>query len=1635
MLDLCNITKYYSDRDLENEAKRIPRPNEDIIIPGIIKTDESLDMAQLEVGCKLNIISSLTTQFDDRSRTLYITGGGVSLSGNPRKPTGIALSEYSQIRKDHDWYTIGNKYGIVNMQTNGSINLSTIGFNNRSIICNNLDLLGSYYANGLINCGKLSIKNHSRMYNTFIGTATGIYIESSSKVDNLNISTPTIFKLHSSSIADSNIECIGLISDTSKIINTKISCGIGYLSNVQIAGDISSNKALFDTNIYNLMTTEGAVVGSSAFWANNVFWNQYADGPPEITFDNGNVIHYGAKVSSPRVNVRFNTTISGILEATKAIQINGVTILRSGLLTVGTILPNSIGININSGIMSCQESAGSLLFSNNGGIINFGSGNFYNTKLNCNSGIINIENKLYLNSGTINNSKINGNNLIAVDAVIINNTSNALNNLVFFSGGPNAPSLGFENLEELEALNDLSGPDIEKLLFDKQQEYYGKNNNNDGFVRTNDGNVYKIEKQGSNWAAANTDGDKIRITEQRKSSNAGLIKNLYCLNGINNGTGQVAELITNQSENRGLIYEAIFRSGAFNYGRAMDASFYDNSISFPDSSGTSVKIFDSVPYNGQADILQIFDNAYTEGFGSLVIVKNSGIISTGVGSYWDVITLYDQSKNYSPSIRKSGAFYDTSECHAGLGTGIVPFYSGCDFSFFDKSKLSTGPISNFRLFFYDNSLSDNVTINNSYFEYYDTSYASGTIITNSSGSFNDNSLASGTIDYAEFYDNSQQLLFVSGCIFNDKSINQKNVHSAIFNDDSYSNSGAVLIASGSGIFYDRSYNLGDIKNIAYFIGGQTYNGGISGLPVIRCSALYFHDGASNRRIIENTQIIEFYSKSINEEILDSNYKIKFSDSATNTASIFNTFDELKFELYSVAKSFSGYTYFPGVTTLSDPVGYPKFINNQSIVFSGFSVNQTFIKDIYNLQFIDNSINNVNYVYSGTSFPLVSVRSNGISFEKSSINQSKISCNYLYFNDNSINNSDLELGQAANIVFMSGSANNGDINSNCYILFDTSGVNNGTISGANDDYQFITASANNGVVSGNCLFDSASNNNGKIYCEYTYMNNFSSNSQYMSGVFFGFNKSYNYGTILATGGSVNFTYDLMSNPGSDPIPIPSVNSGYVDTDLCYLSASDNFGEIQAKNISLISGTNFGSMETQHNVDYGYGPITIYGPMMFSGSTNYGSALGLIDLYYSANNGNLQGPAIHLIKSNTYVSINSPYISFTQESSNIGILSSNNFIGFYDNGSDNSGTINGNEVLFSGGANNSGTVNGSLVTIHTSINSGIINASTRIIMSYANNNGTIDGDYVAIGSTNNESGTLISKTSGIFKDSTNLGFVYNKTIMDNSDNYGTISGSVDFYDSTNNSWVYGGDILFSGSQNYAGMSTITTIQGNISFIDYSSNYGYISDSNCIFLTNSNNYGEIIDSQILFKNTTNNGLISGVSNIIFDSGSRNTGTVSLETDFEEEDDSIKVGSVIFKSGCSNDFNATILASTGLSGYLIPILFDSYSSNNGFISGWYIQFNSSINDGGTIIGNTNFTNSDNLYGNLFGGYTHSFNNSFVYNGAIYGTAYFNNSINSGTIYGSGIFTNNSIHSGIIYGGATFDETSINNGEVYPAN
>lgn len=1570
MLDLCNITKYYSDRDLENKAKRIPRPNEDIIIPGIIKTDESLDMAQLEVGCKLNIISSLTTQFDDRSRTLYITGGGVSLSGNPRKPTGIALSEYSQIRKDHDWYTIGNKYGIVNMQTNGSINLSTIGFNNRSIICNNLDLSGSYYANGLINCGKLSIKNHSRMYNTFIGTATGIYIESSSKVDNLNISTPTIFKLHLSSIADSNIECIGLISDSSNIINTKISCGIGYLSNVQIAGDISSNKALFDTNIYNLMTTEGAVVGSSAFW------NQYADGPPEITFGNANVIHYGAKVSSPRVNVLFNTTISGILEATKAIQINGITILRSGLLTVDTILPNSRGININSGIMSCQESAGSLLFDNNGGIINFGSGNFYNTKLNCNSGIINIENKLYLNSGTINNSKINGNNLIAVDAVIINNTSNALNNLVFFSGGPNAPSLGFENLEELEALNDLSGPDIEKLLFDKQQEYYGKNNNNDGFVRTNDGNVYKIEKNGSNWAEANTDSGKIRITEQRKSSNAGLIKNLYCLNGINNGTGQVAELITNQSENRGLIYEAIFRSGSFNYGKIIDASFYDNSISFPGSSGGSVQIFDSVPYNGQADILQIFDSASTEGFGDLAIVKDSGVINEKQGSYWNIISLYDHGKNYMSSIKRSGAFYNNSECYAGVGTGVGPFYSGCDFTFFDNSKLSIGPISGFRLFFYDNSLSDSVQINDCYFEYHDSSLASGTTITKSSGSFHKNSTASGTINYAEFYDNSQQLFFVSGCVFNDKSINQKNVHSAIFKDDSYSNTGAVLVSGGSGIFYDRSYNLGDIKNKAYFIGNKTYNGGVSGNPTISCSALYFFDGASNQRKITNTQTIEFYTKSINEQLLDNNETIKFSNRAINAtgSNITNTRGELKFETYSEAKSM-GYIY----DIKKSAVGSPFFDNNISIVFSGFSINQTFIDNTQNLLFIDNSINNVNYVYSGTSFPLVSVQSDFITFDKSSINQSKIDCSYLLFNDNSINNSDLHLYRTASIVFSDGSKNNGDIFSVCSILFDRSGVNGGTISGA-DSYSFIYSSINNGTVSGDCFFDYGSSNNGKIYCTTTSMNNASSNNQYISGISFNFNESYNRGTILATGGSINF-----SNMPHKTVSIPSINFGYANTDSCFLSASHNAGEIHAKNITMGSGVNSGLMETQHIVDYGSGPITVYGPILFSGSSNYGIMVGgIIDIKYNSHNFNsVKADAVSFVESSNSGSIETDFVLFTDLSPNFGIVSNKGETAFYGNGSDNIGTINGGgNISFFSGANNLGLANGSLITIRNGINTGVINASINTDMIGGTNSGTINGDYRLISSYNN--GILIASSTGLLIQSSNEGQIYNRIIMEESTNFGEglISGVIDFLGGTNSSWAYG-QILFSGSQNHSSHPIFFPfISGDISFIDYSNNYGYILGSTCSFLTNSNNFGTITDSQTLFRNTSNFGIVTGLCNTVFESGSYNRGTIAMLG-----------GSVIFKSGCSNHQDGIILNYYGDGS---TVLFGPISSNNGFVSGGQ-----------------------------------SFNNSYN-NGQIYGSSYFDNSINFGTIYGTGFFTNGSIHKGVVYGYATFDETSINSGEIY---
>lgn len=1223
MLNFCDSEKYYTDKNLENKAKRNPRSNEDVEIPTIIKNNESLNMAQAQ-SCGLNKISALTIKFDDRLRILDITGGDTLLPGNPRKPTGVALSGYSQIRKDHDWYTIGDKYGINDLQTNGSVDLSIIGFNNQSIICNNLNLIGSCYANGLINCGKLEIKNNSRMYNTFIGTATGVFIESLSKVDSLNISTPTILKLgSSSSIADSDISCVSLVSLSTKIIDTKISCGIAYLSNTTIAGEISSNKVLadkYDEELYSIMRTEGADIvrpynPNITVYAND--WQRYAGGPPEITFGPGNIIRYGATVSAPRVDIKRNVSVSGILESTQAIRVlNGISIQKSGVLTVNNILPNFSGITINSGIMSCEETIGPGLFTNNGGIINFGTGNFMNNKIICNSGIINISNNLHLNSGNINDTIINGNNLIVLDAITINNKSQALNNLVFFSGG--------------------------------------------------------------------------------QSINNGIINNLYCLNGINNGTGIKAELIYGTSANNqnATIIDCVFRSGAINSGIVMSASFYDNSISEPTSSGGYIKIFDSVRHDGKADVLEIYDSGSTKGFGKTAIVNNFGILNTGLESYWDTITVYNNGINYVPGIKISGSFYDTSKCHAASGTGLKPFYSGCDLSFFDASRLSinnSGEINAFRLFFYDNSLSDNIIISGCYFEYHNSSLASGTTIADSSGSFHQYSIASGNIDYAEFYDNSIQKSFLYSGVFYGNSINEKDVHSAIFNDNSYNASGGVLASGGSGIFYDRSYNLGDIKNIAYFIGEKTYNGGLlpSGEPTMTCSELYFSDGATNKRKISDTDKISFINKSINSESLESNTNIFFQNNAINFSDIKNT-ESLNFRFGSESHS-DGYLYITGVGM----TGNPKLTNNIAIIFSGNSINKTYISNTQNLTFIDGSINNVVYIDQDNN-SLVSVIADNISFMSGSINNCQVECSNLSFSVNSNNNSYLKIDNT-NISFISGSNNSSLIEAkSCSVAFSSYSINYGTLnSDSSSSNSFTDYSQNIGVCSGNTTFIDDSINQGTT----------NTDSEHTSTSFI--NKSINNGVVnqYAVFATVSFA-DASMNSGilyseddnsSSNFSSSSANDGIIYGNATFIDDSINRGTINNG-----SGTSSSSF-TNRSMNIG----SIYNLSNFTNeSVNKGKIFNNCEFsVHSENEGTINGDA-----------------SFNNDSINKGTINGN--VNFVD-GSVNEKIIIGNTSFIESVNNQEGTIDGNANFNESSVNNGTINGNT-IFDEYSVNNGTINGN---------------------------------------------------------------------------------------------------------------------------------------------------------------------------------------------------------------------------------------------------------------------------------------------------------------------
>lgn len=244
MINLCNTNAYSFDENGDQPSKRKPRPTEDIEIMGIIRSDETIDMAAAG-GCGLSGIGAITLQFDNNNRTLTIQGNGSILDpNNPRQPDPeelTTLTDINPLRVAHGWYTINPSYSIGSISSNSKLKISNIGLNNNTINASATEVNNAAYANGIINSENLKILNSSYFYGTSIECSGG-FISANSKCDSTSWSLD-YFELKNSSLADSSVETSYMTTEGAKLIDCNIDAGGVTFDTTVIQSSISQNTA------------------------------------------------------------------------------------------------------------------------------------------------------------------------------------------------------------------------------------------------------------------------------------------------------------------------------------------------------------------------------------------------------------------------------------------------------------------------------------------------------------------------------------------------------------------------------------------------------------------------------------------------------------------------------------------------------------------------------------------------------------------------------------------------------------------------------------------------------------------------------------------------------------------------------------------------------------------------------------------------------------------------------------------------------------------------------------------------------------------------------------------------------------------------------------------------------------------------------------------------------------------------------------------------------------------------------------------------------------------------------------------------------------------------------------------------
>jgi len=605
---------------------------------------------------------------------------------------------------------------------------------------------------------------------------------------------------------------------------------------------------------------------------------------------------------------------------------------------------------------------------------------------------------------------------------------------------------------------------------------------------------------------------KVKSSQLTNSNNYGIINEAVFLTGaVNHQSGLISKGIFRfDSINNGSVTEGSFTDKAISNGNVFNATF---SGSFtPGYSGPVINngfvnngIFTTpltIPRdNNDRPIAFAMMDVVNNGSGNTI---NIGGFAKNNGSVYKLLTVRNSGENSSTqpvkiefyntsmntaAITGQATFKNSSKNHIGGGSGSIQNY-------YDNSSVQPRFGLGYGSFFLSKC------------NFYDYSFVSGLGNTTSGemNFYNFSTLYWGNIDNGIFYNTSK--------ILNKGPVSANVLY---FKDDSYC-SGNVTV-NKSGIFFDNSSNkLQLLGSVAQFTNNSKNTG------IILTSTTYFMDSATNIGLIES-QSIGFQNSSVNKGTIRDGNQVIFMDSAVNDRAEGFFKEGVFFPTGGGGALIMGVdqvAFLESATNLGGIIDFDTavFFNNAKS-YAAEAIGRLITQDEYKLI---NNLRQLDLFGSNRSY----MAGNNILFS-GSINYAPLKCTTVTFNNaqnnahtkyflvdtfNTFSMSGIPGAYAAiqgcgSVSFVSGSTNNEAIAS-CDSVTYNSSTNNGRLN--NIGTISFNSSSNNAPIYGTVSFDNYSNNNGFISGNVTFANH-SNNYGQISGTACFDNTSFNYGEVL------------------------------------------------------------------------------------------------------------------------------------------------------------------------------------------------------------------------------------------------------------------------------------------------------------------------------------------------------------------------------------------------------------------------------------------------------------------------------------------------------------------------------------------